>query len=77
MAYLHAYNIVVNTSFKTQELKVFNCVYLIFQASGMPGYNGLPNIKMEDGMPSALGGMKVNHYLLFYKSHGTIVLCVA
>ena len=26
----------------------------------MPGYNGLPNIKMEDGMPTTLGGMKVS-----------------
>jgi hypothetical protein len=38
-----------------------NTAFNIFQASGVPGYNGLPNIKMEDGMAAALGGVKVAH----------------
>ena len=30
-----------------------------FQASGGPNFNGLSNIKMEDGMSAAMGGVKV------------------
>jgi len=37
----------------------FNKIVFVFQASGVPGYNGLSSIKMEEGMSSALGGVKV------------------
>jgi len=37
-------------------------IFLYFlQASGGPGFNGLSNIKMEDGMSAAIGGVKVGH----------------
>ena len=34
-----------------------------FQASGGPGFNGLSNIKLEDGMGPTMGGVKVSPLL--------------
>ena len=38
-----------------------------FQASGGPGFNGLSNIKMEDGMGPTMGGVKVGRFYFEFK----------
>ena len=56
------------------KISNLNLIHCYFQASGVPGYNGLPNIKMEDGMSHpgmGIPGMKVGqfHHIDFSSKH--------
>ena len=52
--------------FCNNNTRFLHILFPFFQASG--GYNGLSNIKMEDGMTPSIPSMKVSQDLYFFVS---------